>query len=298
MRSLWRLCLCVGFVTLLVRSEEDDEDLFAPSEGDDADDQATPRATDSEDGTQPGGDLQAEQVMPLHGKMDADSDGKLSMSELLEFWKSTRVEIAKKDVPEQLESMDTNRDGKVSLIELAGMEGPELDEKGEPKKGWKPIPTDLERLKFKTADKNKDGFLDLEELPACLYPETNDEALSKTVSYTFQTQDEDGDGELNPQEYFQQEEGQKGEAYMSWDEQMLDFKVVDTDGSGKLSQEEVREWESGRLTTQKTWKEFFTSHDKDEDGHISPDELQKALPSMYGSEAGAQMSDWVVHHEL
>merc|ERR1711972_205908 len=140
-------------------------------------------------------------------------------------------------------------------------------------KGWKPTATDLERLKFKTADKNKDGFLDLEELTACLYPETTDEILSKTVSYTFQTQDEDGDNQLTPTEYFQQEEGQKGEAYMSWEEQMKDFTVVDTDGSGKLSQEEVREWESGSLPTQATWKAFLKSHDKDADGSISTDEL-------------------------
>merc|ERR1719487_1178789 len=112
------------------------------------------------------------------------------------------------------ENMDANKDGKISLEELLESnfgvpfpEGeaptPDAEQAAEDERIKKE--KELEKEKFKLADKNGDGFLDKDELPAAFYPETHDGVLALTAAAALKSKDKDGDGELTPTEFWQNE---------------------------------------------------------------------------------------------
>merc|ERR1712224_847733 len=107
--------------------------------------------------------LTSDQIRSLHAKIDADGDGKLSMVETLQFSTGIRHEIAKKDV----RTIVDERDAKLDLEELVkdleswtedGEPGSDMNAEAVARK-------ELETRKFKVADRDGDGFLDMEELP-------------------------------------------------------------------------------------------------------------------------------------
>eukprot|EP00913_Durusdinium_trenchii_P005363 g5003.t1 len=61
--------------------------------------------------------MSAEQLRALHKKFDQNGDGKVSLTEVLEFARHMSKAIAGKDVASILEEIDTNKDGKLSLQE-------------------------------------------------------------------------------------------------------------------------------------------------------------------------------------
>merc|ERR1719253_1054968 len=106
----------------------------------------------------------------MHTKIDVDKDGKIAMAEILEFSRSMRRIIAKKDIHTVIDEMDGDKDQKLSLPELLkDME--QWGEEGEEDRAMAAKRKDLETAKFRAADSNHDGFLEAEELPALFYPE-------------------------------------------------------------------------------------------------------------------------------
>lgn len=156
----------------------------------------------------------------------------------------------------------------------------------------------MDVVKFKAADRDKDGFLSFEELPSAIYPETDETVANQVVDFTMKHHDEDGDSMLTPSEFFQQEEGTKGEAYMSWDEQMEEFKAIDSDGDGKLNRKEVLAHERGTHHVERLWKDLFDMADTDKDKHLSLLELEKVFEDIVRTEVGSQLNEWVMHHQL
>merc|ERR1719389_877132 len=110
------------------------------------------------------------------------------------------MEIARKDIHTILDEMDLNRDQKLSLEELlkdveAQAEGADEEEMKE-MAGRK----ELETKKFKAADGDGDGLLDIKELPALFYPEIHEGVLALTVEATLKSKDKNGDGKLTIKE--------------------------------------------------------------------------------------------------
>merc|ERR1711865_969897 len=90
----------------------------------------------------------------------------------------------------------------------------------------------LETKKFKLADKNGDGELDISELPAMFYPELHDEMLALVSGQGFKENDADGDGLLTQKEFSVFEDA--------------DFQKLDKDGSGAIDKQELLLWDSGQ----------------------------------------------------
>merc|ERR1712228_829302 len=107
------------------------------------------------------------------------------------------------DIGAILEEIDTSKDGKLTLEEhlndihkqADGGDEEEMKELEQRKK--------VEGAKFRAADLNGDEVLDLSELPALFYPETQEAVLSVTVAETMRQKDVNGDGKLTPKEFFE-----------------------------------------------------------------------------------------------
>lgn len=247
----------------------------------------------------PGEDaLTVDQLKGIHTKFDLNQDGKATMEEVLAYAQGIRKDIAKKDIATILEEMDGNKDGKLSLEELLADMEQQADGDEEEMKEIQ-ARKDLEMQKFRASDKNGDGHLDLDELPALFYPETHEEVLELTAAATLKQKDLDGNGKLSPKEFWEGDmmDREDGGSSIS-EEEKNDFKVLDKNGDGEMDLGELKEWESGRFHTTEALKQLFITADKDKDGHLTGQELADARDQIAGSDAQYHLMEWVEHNEL
>jgi len=238
----------------------------------------------------------SEQMRKLHGKMDANADGKVAMAEALDFAKTIRKVIVRRDVSTILDELDSDRDGRLDLKELLKdleiwlHEAEEGDKEPQVRK-------ELEIAKFKVADANGDGFLTDEELAPVFYPETHEGVLAIAAGHTHKRKDVDGNGQLSPVEFWEGDGVDGSDVAISKDEE-ADFAKLDKDGSGSLSIEELKIWEGGSFHLEDAMRKFFDIADKDHDLHVTADEFANARDALIGSDAQYHFMEWTEHHEL
>jgi len=241
--------------------------------------------------------LTATQLRAMHSKFDKDGDGKVSLSEVMAHAQEMGSAMAAKDMSVILEEVDTNKDGVLSLDEhmsdirnqVDGGDAEELKELEQRKQ--------LEASKFRAADGDGNGALNLKELPGLFYPETHDGVLSITVADTMRTKDLDKDGRLSPKEFWEADDFDGDDLDLS-EEERADFAKLDADRDGHLSLDELRVWESGRFHTEEAMKTLFEIADKDSDMHVTADELAEARELVASSDAQYHLIEWAEHHEL
>jgi len=247
--------------------------------------------------------LSAEQMHGIHKKMDANGDGKVSMAEVLAFSDSTRRQIAEREVETVLEEMDLDKDGKLSVQELVKDLGSWGGEDVKEDEHEAAMMKEVETAKFGAADTNKDGLLDIHELPAMFYPETHEGVLDFTTRQTLREKDGDGDGVLSLKEFWRggvpadDALDQEGEELLITDDEKEEFQKLDTDHSGKLDVEELKAFESGRSQTEEAMRALFELADKDKDMHVTADELGAAREQIAGSEAHYPFVEWADHYD-
>jgi len=242
--------------------------------------------------------LTDQQIRNLHGKFDEDADGKVSLAETRAYSKKMSRIMATKDVQSTLAEADTDKDGKLSLPELQtffhdlhdGITEREEDEQ----EGTEVAPQArqmeshvsklLDSKKFKLADKNGDGELDLSELPAMFNPELHDQNLALVSGQVFKEKDADGDGLLTQKEFSVDEDA--------------DFQKLDMDGSGTIDKQELLLWDSGQYHIEVSLAKLFEVADTDGDAHITADELSAANLGMHNTAAYELLESWHPHHEL
>jgi len=239
--------------------------------------------------------LTVEQLQALHSKFDKDGNGRVSMSEVMSHADVMGAEIAGRDIGAILEEIDTSKDGKLSLEEhlndihnqADGGDEEEMKELEERKQ--------VEARKFAAADVNGDGVLEAGEVPALFYPETHDGVLAVTVAETMKQKDRDSDGKLSAIEFWEVTDEEDSELS---EEENEDFRKLDLDGNGFLDLDELRSWESGRFHTEEAMKKMFELADKNNDMHVSLDELVDAREPISVSDAQYHLIEWAEHHEL
>lgn len=240
--------------------------------------------------------LSTEQMRGMHGKIDSNRDGKISMEEIMRFSHDMRKAVASKDISTVLDEMDTDKDGKLSLEELLkDME--QWGESEEESKEEKEARVLVEKEKFSVADRDRNGVLDQGELPALFYPEVDDAVLEITAKEALKQKDRDHDGKLSNKEFW---EGDvvDGEDLEITEEERADFTKLDKNGDGFLDLSELKVWESGKFHTEEAMKSMFEIADKDHDLHLSADELEAARAQIAGTDAQYHLMEWAEHHEL
>jgi len=247
--------------------------------------------------------LSAEQMHGLHKKMDANGDGKVSMAEVLAFSDSTRRQIAEREVEAVLGEMDLDKDGKLSVQELVKDLGSWGGEDVKEDEHEAAMMKEVETAKFGAADTNKDGLLDIHELPAMFYPETHEGVLDLTTRQALRQKDGDGDGVLSLKEFWRggvpadDALDQEGEELFITDDEKEEFQKLDADHSGKLDVQELKAFESGRFHTEEAMRALFELADKDKDMHVTAEELGAAREQIAGSEAHYPLAEWADEYD-
>ncbi|CAE7632717.1 RCN3 [Symbiodinium sp. KB8] len=215
-----------------------------------------------------------EQLRALHAKFDQNGDGKVSLSEVLEFAKHMSKAIAGKDVSAILDEIDTDKDGKLSLQEHLNDLHSQADGGDEEELKELERRKAIETEKFLAADEDKDQALNAKEVASLFYPETNPAVLDVVVRDTMKMKDADGDGVLTPKEFW--EFGEEDLEDQLSEEEVSDFKKLDKDGNGVLNLEELKAWESGVFHTEAAMVRLLQIADKDGDMMATADELENA----------------------
>eukprot|EP00429_Kryptoperidinium_foliaceum_P060980 CAMPEP_0176093922 /NCGR_PEP_ID=MMETSP0120_2-20121206/47062_1 /TAXON_ID=160619 /ORGANISM="Kryptoperidinium foliaceum, Strain CCMP 1326" /LENGTH=266 /DNA_ID=CAMNT_0017427857 /DNA_START=39 /DNA_END=836 /DNA_ORIENTATION=- len=232
--------------------------------------------------------LSSEQMRAMHGKIDRNGDGKISLSEVMSFSEDMRLAIAEKDIGTILGEMDGNKDGRLSWEELLA----DLDAfKDDDDKEGAEARREAELQKFKAADKNGDGVLDKSELPGLFFPETNEQVLQITAAVALKQKDANGDGKLSSQEFWSHDGLGADDLGISAEEE-ADFKALDLDNDGFLNLDELRHWESGRFHTMEAMKKLFEVADANSDSHLTAEELDAAREGIAASDAQYHFLEW------
>jgi len=241
--------------------------------------------------------LTDQQLEALHRKFDKDGNGKVSLQEVMAFAGDMSKAIASRDIQAILEEIDTSKDGKLSLEEhlndihnqADGGDEEEMKELENRKK--------VEAEKFKAADVNGDGVLDANEVPALFYPETHEGVLAVTVRETMRQKDLNKDNRLTAREFWEAD-SMEGEHDELSEEENQDFAKLDLNGDGFIDVDELRSWESGRFHTEEAMKKIFELADKDNDMHVTVEELRTAREQISVSDAQYHLIEWAEHNEL
>jgi len=283
MRARSVLIFLFGALALVAHSQEDlnpdEEPYMSPEE----------ELADKEE------KLDAEKLKAVHDAMDANKDGKVSKVEMHEFTKKIRLESSKRDTSGIIAEIDKDGDGKVSESEYfsdmdadTGAEEMSEEDKAEQKRY-----NELEKAKFKASDKNKDGFLDADELPVMMNPELYDDLLKLVADNEFKNKDMDGNGQLTQKEFFQSGPPEDAESESGPDAQMQEeFFTLDKDSSGTLSLKEYEVYESGTHQTEAAIAKILELADKDKDGHVTADEFTGSPELHDDSEVHSHMWEW------
>ncbi|XP_953325.1 uncharacterized protein TA10510 [Theileria annulata] len=170
-------------------------------------------------------------MLQLFDKIDLNSDGVLSKSELDTFSTTLSKVISDRQLANEMETIDKDKDGKVSLEELLAAFSIEVGEE-DALNNKEPL---IQR--FKVADKNKDGHLDLPELGDLINPSRSPELLKLEVDDVLKAHDSDGDGKISYDEYkkYRNEDGEDETQSSN------DFKQFDKDGDGYLTRSELED---------------------------------------------------------
>jgi len=252
--------------------------------------------------------ISSEQIHRVHKRIDANSDGKVSMGEIVTFSQAFRNAAIVKEALASFHQLDSNKDAKLSQTEWLAHNFGESDEEDEEDVEAASAPSSssdqdnenkerlLEIAKFKAADANADGFLDEAELPAAFYPELSDRMLDITAAHELKEKDKDKNGELTPLEFWENaEEDQDGPVVA---QQMADFAKLDADHNGKLNLQELKHWESGAFHTHDAMTQLFQVADENSDQHVTAAELDNARTVMANTQATSQFVEWAEHSEL
>ncbi|CAI9726516.1 reticulocalbin-2 isoform X1 [Octopus vulgaris] len=248
-----------------------------------------------------------ERLTRLIPMMDLNKDGKLVLPELQSWIYNSFKNLDKDEINEEFSSMDTDGDKKVTweeyvhkfysytpefLKEMKMKGGQENDEI------LKIIEDDEE--KFKVADRNKDGNLDVSEFPAVLHPYDYDFMYDHEIKRALREHDKNGDNKIDLAEY-----GMDNEMTQSDEAEKIAEKVkfgeFDTNKDGFLDTEEMKPWiiPSTMENSKEEAEHIMGEADTNKDNILTKEEILENFETFVGSQAtdyGKHLH--LVHEEL
>jgi len=235
--------------------------------------------------------LTSEDLRRLHGRMDGNGDGSVSLQEILNFSHATARRKAYDEVQGLLAS---KKDGKWTLEDhLKGVEQDYEDEDPEEVKHIVEKETKLETEKFHAADIDGDGLLERDEFVALTSPETNDLVLEVIVKDIIQRHDVDQDGKLSFKELWANESLSKEEEA----QQMSEFVKVDLNHDGYEDYAELMQYNrEGLMPT--TMSHLLSLIDKDHDDLLSADEFSNAESIVATHDARHHLLEWLDYYRV
>jgi len=247
----------------------------------------------------------------IHGKIDNDSNGQVSLDELKKWMAKAQHRYAETDAKDNMENYDKDDDKKITFDEYKKGAYGFLKESGELKDVFNPdeypkfqkdhadneyyaksIAKDERR--YKAADKNGDSSLDADELAGFLHPETKEDMRHINAIETIEEMDKDGDNQISLDEFLADLSPDDIDANKSGDtpewiqEEKKNFtEVHDTNKDGKLDAEEVKRWifpaEEDYLDDEA--QHLLKEADANNDGQLSKDEMLEKYDVFVGSQA-------------
>jgi len=251
-------------------------------------------------------DQSKEKLGKLFVKVDEQitADGFVTEDELKKWIQYTQNKYIREDSDKQMKQNDENKDGSVTWAEYSQATYGFLDENEDERAHYQEM-LKRDENRFKLADKEGDGHLNIEEFSAFLHPENHDYMKGIVVNETLQDIDKDKDGSISLEEYlgdlWPEEDRAKGDE-PDWvkteREQFTEFR--DKSKDGKMDPEEVKDWilppDYDHVSSEA--KHLVTESDTNGDGKISKEEMVEKYDLFVGSQATDFGEIFKGHEEL
>lgn len=239
-------------------------------------------------------------------KIDKDKNGLVTEAELQAWIKFTQKRYIYEDVERQWQSHELNHDSLLSWDEYLNVTYgflSEADMKGHEEGGFdykEMIARD--KIRFTSADGDKDDKLTQSEFADFLHPEETKHMQHIVIQETLNDIDKDKDGYVSLDEYiadmYHPEAGE--EAIPEWvtneKEQFKEYR--DKDKDGKLNAEEVKDWiiPPDYDHTEAETKHLIFEADVDKDGQLSKEEILEKYDVFVGSQA-TDFGEALIRHD-
>eukprot|EP00931_Biecheleriopsis_adriatica_P076729 TRINITY_DN50410_c0_g1_i1.p1 TRINITY_DN50410_c0_g1~~TRINITY_DN50410_c0_g1_i1.p1 ORF type:complete len:270 (-),score=59.33 TRINITY_DN50410_c0_g1_i1:43-810(-) len=225
--------------------------------------------------------MSSKQMKQMHVVFDLDGNGKVSMSEGVQYVESLRRHISSRDTLGILQVMDVDKDGQLSLVEFQ-----------EDLKKWDVSENDRRAAMthFKIFDSDEDQVLNREELPKFFH-----------WLFRFRKSDTNGDGALTLKEFKAWASSKRDQSQndkVASAEEKTHFKRLDADGDGYLSLEEFMRYDTGVYAATEALRKLFEVADTSGDKHLSAKEMVKVRESseFHNTNAYYHLKDWIKHN--
>lgn len=230
----------------------------------------------------------------LFDKVDKDGDGLVTNAELKQWILFTQNKYIWQDAEKQMKHNDLNKDGNIEWEEYRKSTYgfvTEDDMKSDTNAAQYKDMLDRDKRRFEKADSDHNKKLNNEEFAAFLHPENHDDMKGLVVEETLEDIDKDKDGFISLNEYIgdlwpeEDRDGEEPEWVKTEKEQFSLFRDVNKDG--KMDKDEVANWilppDYDHVSSEAS--HLISESDKDKDGKLTKEEMVDKYELFVGSQA-------------
>lgn len=224
-------------------------------------------------------------------KIDKDGNNLVDEQELYNWVKQTQFKYIWDDADKQMKQNDLNRDGYVEWDEYKNSTYGYLDQNNDEHAEQYREMIARDDRRYKRADKNADGKLSREEFGSFLHPESDDDMKSIVVDETLDDIDKDKDGFISLNEYIgdlwpeEDREGEEPEWVKTERVQFTDYR--DKNKDSRMDKSEVADWilppDYDHISSEV--KHLVAEADENKDGKITKEEMLDKYNLFVGSQA-------------
>lgn len=225
-------------------------------------------------------------------KIDKNSDQVVSVEELKNWITYVQSKYIKEDSQKQLEETDSNQDNHISWDEYVHSAFRSETSDPEETAEYEKLKV-RDKKKFAVADRNNDEKLNADEYVGFLHPEERDYMKGVVAEETLDEMDKNKDGFVDLEEYvgdmIQGEEGGEEPEWVATERELFSTER-DTDHDGKLSLKELQAWimPDDYNHADAEAKHLIEQADDNKDGNLTPEEILEHHDVF----AGSQATDW------